>query len=627
MIEAQSAYGPHDSSMRQQGAAAFGRALYRLLPEDSYDTQPLVGGNGRYLLTADLRIDNRADLLSHLGIGTSDASTLSDAALLLRSFEAIGDRVLDRLVGDFAFAIWDEQEQRLLLARDLNGQRPLHYRIGNGSFAFSTMPAGLLTLAPGDASIDDRRVAEWLADLAGAPSRSFYMNISQLQPGMSLVWTPAGVRTRRYWSPPSSTLKLDSWHEYIEAFREQIDRATAARLRRASGGIAAHLSSGLDSSTVAATAARLLARENERILAFTAAPRAGFDGRLPKGRIGDESEMAAQTAALHSNIDHIVVRPTERSLMAMLDEAHAVSQHPMGHVCNSMWWFQINEMAQRRGATVMLTGEMGNLTISAGGLRNLGDLVRRGQWIRWLREAHTIGEQTGATWRGVLATSFGPWLPRSVWNLLSGAFLNSSLETGRPVLLNPRWAAVLSADLRRLSRETRPPKDSRRFRLSLMERMNPGSFRKAALARWGVDERDPTADRRVVEFCLALPDDALLRHGTPRPLARDALRDRLPAAVIGNRMKGYQMADWYEQITRQELESLFENVKASKEAASIVNFRRVEQNLFNWPEVDLNTSWVVQDYRGRLLRTLATARFVQTANLTISNRGARDTFG
>lgn len=623
MLDAQAAYGPDGRSLRQHKKAAFGRALYRLLPEDRHDTQPLVGGAGRYLLVADLRIDNRAELLAEFGIGADEGRSLADSALLLRVFEMVGERVLDRMVGDFAFALWDAQEQRLLLARDPTGQRPLHYRIGADHFAFSTMPAGLLALAPEDSAIDERRVAEWLGSLQFPASRSFYKDIEQLRPGMSLVWTPAGVRTRRYWTPPTTELSLGGWDDYVEAYREQIGRATAARLRRAHGGVAAHLSSGFDSSAVATTAARLLAGGSESVLAFTAAPRAGFDGPTPRGRIADESGIAAQTAALHPNIEHVVVRPSGRSLLTMLDETHAVSQHPMGHVCNSMWWHQINETAQQRGASVMLTGEMGNLTISAGGLRNLGDLVRRGHWLRWLHEARAIRTETDATWRGVLATSFGGWLPRSLWNLVGGAFFNSSLQTGRPVLLNPGWAAEISGQLRRWGLETRPPKDSRRYRQSLLATMNPGNFRKAALARWGVEERDPTADRRVIDFCMALPVDKLLKDGKPRPLAGAALRDRMPASVIDNRLRGYQMADWYEQITPSQLAALFEQVRTSREAAAIVDFERVGQRLSNWPTGDLNAIWAIQEIRGRLLQTLATSRFVQTASVGGSRTEAR----
>jgi asparagine synthase (glutamine-hydrolysing) len=377
--------------------------------------------------------------------------------------------------------------------------------------------------------------------------------------------------------------------------------------------VASHLSSGIDSSAVSATAAMLLAKTSERLLAFTSAPRAGFDGAVPKGRIADESGIAALTAARHPNIDHVVLRSEPRSLVDLLDQTHAFTQHTTGHVCNSHWWYQINEAAQERGATVMLTGEIGNLTISAGGLRNLGDLIRQGRWRRWLREARAIGPMTGASWRGVLAYSFGPWLSRPLWEIAMGSSLSSAMKMGETSLLAPGSANQIHDQLRHSRREARPPKNSRAYRIRLMESMNTGNFRKAALARWGIEERDPTADRRVIEFCLTLPDEMLLRNGVPRPLAREALSDRLPVEVIDNRLRGYQMADWYEQITRQSMCALFEQVKTSHQASAIIDFEKVRRKLETWPEGNMNDSRVIQEYRGRLLRTLATARFIQTA--------------
>ena len=82
-----------------------------------------------------------------------------------------------------------------------------------------------------------------------------------------------------------------------------------------------------------------------------------------------------------------------------------------------------------------------------------------------------------------------------------------------------------------------------------MRRADTGNYSKGALAGWGVDLRDPTADRRLVEYCLSVPTDQYLKDGVPRALGKRALADRLPEAVINQRFKGYQSADWYEGLT------------------------------------------------------------------------------
>src|SRR5579863_4573367 len=143
MMAAQSIYGRHGEDCWGGGAVALGRRLTRLLPEDVYDTQPLHGRDSAFVLVADLRLDNREDLVAELGTSATQAKTMCDAALLLASFERWDDDCVDHLVGDYAFAVWDAQAQRLVLARDIIGSRPLHYHRAEAFFAFASMPKGL----------------------------------------------------------------------------------------------------------------------------------------------------------------------------------------------------------------------------------------------------------------------------------------------------------------------------------------------------------------------------------------------------------------------------------------------------------------------------------------------------
>ena len=92
------------------------------MPEDAFDRQPLIGGEGRYVLVADVRLDNRDELTEALRIPAPQARTLCDAAILLAAIERWDESCLERLVGDYAFAAWDGVRRRLLLARDPLGQ-------------------------------------------------------------------------------------------------------------------------------------------------------------------------------------------------------------------------------------------------------------------------------------------------------------------------------------------------------------------------------------------------------------------------------------------------------------------------------------------------------------------------
>src|SRR5205085_10554600 len=173
--------------------------------------------------------------------------------------------------------------------------------------AFSSMPRGLHALDGVPRRADETGVARFVALLREEGPRSFHAGIQRVEPGHVVTATPANIASRRYWSPPRRQLRLRSFDDYVDAFRAELDRAVASRLRRAEGGIATHLSGGWDSSAVTATAARLLAASGDRVTAFTSVPRAGHDSAAPDKRFADEGPLAAATAAHHPNIDHILL--------------------------------------------------------------------------------------------------------------------------------------------------------------------------------------------------------------------------------------------------------------------------------------------------------------------------------
>ena len=160
MLAAQAIYGPHDSSQWDAGAIALGRRLFRTLSEDVHDRQPLTGAAGRYTLVANLRLDNRDELMRDLQIPPERACTLPDASILLAAWERWREACFDRLVGDYAFALWDSGENRLVLARDALGQRPLHYHRGKNFLAFASMPKGLHASAEIPRAPDEERIAD-----------------------------------------------------------------------------------------------------------------------------------------------------------------------------------------------------------------------------------------------------------------------------------------------------------------------------------------------------------------------------------------------------------------------------------------------------------------------------------
>ncbi|MDP8995338.1 MAG: asparagine synthase-related protein, partial [Pseudomonadota bacterium] len=162
----------------------------------------------------------------------------------------------------------------------------------------------------------------------------------------------------------------------------------------------------------------------------------------------------------------------------------------------------------------------------------------------------------------------------------------------------------------------RPRPDPVEARLWILRRVDLGNYKKGTLGGWGIDMRDPAGDRRLVEFCLAVPADQFLAGGWTRSLARRALADRLPAALLAERRKGYQAADWHEGLTaaRGELEEEIEAIADCPAAAEALDAGMMRRLVEEWPE---EGSWsrpaVMHRYRMALLRGISAGRFIRQA--------------
>ncbi|HYC14771.1 MAG TPA: asparagine synthetase B, partial [Stellaceae bacterium] len=283
MLAAQALYGPHAVAQWTGGDIALGRRLFQLLPEDAFDRQPLVSGDGRFVLVGDLRLDNRMELVRALEIEAAQAAQSSDAALLLAAVERWDEACLDRIVGDYAFALWEPARRRLRLVRDPLGERPLHFHAGKGLFAFASMPKGIHALPEVPIEADEDWIADFLSLLPPFGSRTCFHGIERVEPGHLVTIDAGKIATRRFWEPRQQRLGYRNHQQYVDGLRELLDQAVECRLRGVKD-VGAHLSGGLDSSAVATTAARLLASSGGRVVAFTGVPREGYAAPSPSGR-------------------------------------------------------------------------------------------------------------------------------------------------------------------------------------------------------------------------------------------------------------------------------------------------------------------------------------------------------
>jgi asparagine synthase (glutamine-hydrolysing) len=620
MLTAQRPYGPDAADQWDDGFVAVGRALFRLLPEDIYDRQPLVGSGGKCVLVADIRLDNRDELTSALNIAAAQARNMCDAAILLAAFERWGEALLERIVGDFAFVIWDMERRRFLLARDPVGQRPLHYHRAPGLFAFASMPKGLHALAQVERAPDEERVSEFLLSLPETGSRTNFKTVERVEPGHIVILEAKGLSTRRYWEPPRPAGSPRRAGDYAEAVRWHMDQAVRARLRGAAGAVGTHLSAGLDSSIVSATAAREMDARGGRVVAFTSVPDESFALRPGDTRIADEGPHAAATAARYSNIDHVPIRGDMTSALDMLDRYFFLFEQPVRDLPNGVWVCAINDAARQRKLSVFLPAYMGNLTFSYNGFELLPQDFGSGRWVRWSREIAGVVRNRQMTLMGALGASIGPYISPALWGWLKKTIRGRATGALSQAGINPRQFSQLDMTARARERdmtfEYRPRKDGFATRLWALRRTDMGNINKGTLAGWGIDQRDPTTDRRLVEFCLATPTEQFLSGGVSRALARRAFSDRVPAAVLSESRRGMQGADWYAGTRTLQAQILaeIERLDDCRAAASVLDLARLRTLNETWPQGDGNSGAVTLSHRIVLIRALAVGHFLRKAS-------------
>ncbi|MBL8209687.1 MAG: hypothetical protein JNK87_03195 [Bryobacterales bacterium] len=555
-----------------------GRAIANTLPEDARDTQPLLLPNGDRLV-ASVRLDARESLAAALHCGLEQP----DAELLAAAWLRWGPDTPRHLTGEFAFAVWQPRRQEWFCARDQLGCRAFYWAATAAQFAFATLPRAIHAAGILPRMLDRDAMAAMLARFPETPEGTLFSGIRRLPPGHSLTVTANHTALNRYWNLlEAPDVRYRSDQEYAETFRHLLDAAVRDRLR-AAVPVGTMLSGGFDSGTVTASAALQLATRGAMLPAFTGVPDPSFNGSVPPDRFANEADHAAAVAALYPNINHAVVTPLAQFPLDLALTAFARSDAPGGALSLVPAGAAMAAAHRNAGVRVILNGAIGNLTISYNGLALIPQLARRGNWCRWYRESRALTERAHFRWPGVLALSFGATAPPLLWKIVQRRRTGAGSGLSRYALLHGRY--LESGRLHELAQARgvdpycRPPADGRRMRSQLLTQRE--NFIHNAAAEY----RDPTADRRLIEFCLGVPDEQYLREGTTKFLLRQAMRDRLPPVVLNEWRKGLCGADWHLRVApyRERFAETLDDMTRSPFVNELLDVPRLREILAHWP--------------------------------------------
>jgi asparagine synthase (glutamine-hydrolysing) len=206
--------GPDGEGTWSEGPVGLGHRMLWTTPESLHEELPLVRKSGDLVLTADVRLDNRDELISALGIASRPRQEIGDGELILGAYKKWGERCPEELLGDFAFAIWDQQRQKLFCARDHMGVKPFYYFRSGRIFVFASEIKALLCVAEVPRRLNEVRVADYLVGSFEDKTITFYQEILRLPPAHSMSVSREKASERPYWAlDPSREVRLSSDQE------------------------------------------------------------------------------------------------------------------------------------------------------------------------------------------------------------------------------------------------------------------------------------------------------------------------------------------------------------------------------------------------------------------------------
>lgn len=594
-MEALSHHGRDGRGVWAGGPVAFGHQMLHVTPESIGETLPCYQSQPGLAITGDFRLDNRAELQDKLAVPRELRATMPDSALILLAYERWGAACMDHLLGDFAFAVWDEAARHLFCARDFIGAKPFYYHATGDGFYFASDITGLLAFPAVSDELDLRYVRSLLEFFTFYhPEHSYLKDVRKLQPGHTLTVSDEGTQYRRYWSPEGvAEVRYSRDEEYIDHLRALLGEVVNIRLRSAFP-IGSHLSGGLDSSSIAVLAARALRERGETLHGFSWSPPPAPDD-FP---LTDERAMVQAVCEAESIIPiYTPLRPEDVLATLMQD----ITRHPLHSLRVEA---TTSRIASAMGKRVILSGWGGDEGIAFNGRGYFADLLRRGHWITMTRElALRTRLHEDSFWGSFRSRAVLPLLPDGLVLRLRPDLLNFPRKPLPLEFLQPAFAARLAEAESYPVELWRERPGARKFQIGLF---NDGhlTHRLESWANLGgyraIEYRYPLLDRRLVDFSLGIPDRFFHYQGWKRYLFRQTTTDLLPQEVQWNKYKGEPAARRFTGPIINEadrmLPSALENRRGSIQRAGYI-----EEDVFltgirqkaNNPDKPTEAYWVI----------------------------------
>lgn len=507
--------------------------LHRESPEPFHPTAASPRfQQGNLTILADVRLDNRDDLCAQLGVAPADRAAIADADLIARAYKKWGTDCVPRLLGDFAFALWDDSRRMLLCARDHIGARPLYFAETPSGFAFASSIEALLSLLDSPPDYDEQHIARYLINpLLPFVHETFFRGVFKLPFGHFLTTDGKTSRLTRWWQPEQIPSQPDRpLSDYASELRMLVEQSVVDRLRAtdpAGAPVGAHISGGLDSTTVAVLAQRhLQARGESLVRAYTWSPPVSDAYPLVER---DERTRIEQIAAQ----ERFTVGYTELTVDGVYNfwRRNMAIESPTDLYHEPL----VAADAAVCGTRLMLSGWGGDEAATFNGRGYLPELFAHGRWLYLLR-LHGNRQR----WRprrialDFLSNTLPPLLPDRLYTPL---FIRAAQKRIPPSMIDATFLADYTGKL------PLPVRERLGTHRTMLALLNNGHLTNR-LEGWsrlgqrhGITYAYPLLDRRVMEFIYSLPSHVFIQGNSYRHLFRLAFTGVLPDEIVWERLK------------------------------------------------------------------------------------------
>ncbi len=530
--------GPDSRDCWMDRSIGLGHAMLRTTRESLGERQP-ASLEGRFWITADARLDSRAELTAELQrSGRAVRPNAPDSELILHAYAMWGTPCVEHLRGDFSFGVWDTRNNQLFCARDHFGIKPFYYTQRQGLFVFSNTLNCMRMHPDGSGELNDAAIGDFLLfGLNYNTATTSFRDIQRLPPAHSLSISPEGINIKRYWAPPTDgRIRYSKPEEYVENFQSLLQAAVEDRLRTDRVGIL--LSGGLDSSSVAAVTKEVSGTcgQKTEIRGYTSV----FESLIPdeEGRYAREVGKFLEIPIQFQALDRV-------ELFEGWDDPELSLPEPLDNPL--LGGFLESCRSISADCRVLLSGEGSDNLMDFQMWPYAGDLRRRGEWRRLLTELANYIWVRPFPWRGIRARFlrlFGkepgmPVFPEWI-----------SRDFAKDMKLKERWKEWGMHPHLPLEHPIHPRAHAS---LSLPQWTHMFEQENAGVTRFPVETRYPFLDLRIVNFLLALPPFPWFFQ---KMLLREAMTGRLPETVRMRPKTPVQSDTLSEQFRRTGIERL-----------------------------------------------------------------------